>query len=112
MAEEFIWNGAYGARYSYRIYPISFTFREDDEGNYIFAKRGGSGWQAVYIGEGILNERVAAHIRDSCVTRQGATHIHAHLNDENARPRAEEADLLAEHTEAYEPTGCNKKPGG
>ena len=112
MAEEIIWDGESGKQYKFWIFPINHTFGANEVGNYIFAKREGSRWPAIYIGEGELQIRVAAAIREGCVTRKSATHIHANLiNSERARKEVE-SDILAAHTEAYAPTGCNVRPGG
>ena len=110
-----LWDDVNGRKYKFHILPLDFVFDPKDEGNYIFAKLTNPSteyYDAVYIGEGNLNDRTKAHIREGCVTAKGATHIHAHLNaDEDAR-KSEESGLLAKHTEAYVPLGCNIKIGG
>lgn len=113
MANPIIkWNGGSGKIYSYEEFPIDVAFDKNLQGNYIFcAKRSNGSYDAIYIGEGILDQRVSEHRKTGCVTQKGATHIHAHLNPKDAA-FAEETDLLLVHTEAYEPKGCNIKKGG
>ena len=95
MAQEIIWQGASGANYRYWIYPVGNSFNPAP-GNYIFAKQGGGGWHAVYIGEtGDLSERFDSHHKAGCISRNGATHIHVHRNDGGVTARrSEEADLV------------------
>ena len=106
------WTGASGKKYTYHVHDLNFDPNPNQDGNYIFEKVVNSVWNAVYVGEGDLKERIAAAKRDGCVTRKAATHIHAHLNGSEKNRKAEEADILAGNPEAYEPTGCNKKTGG
>ena len=54
-------------------------------GNYIFAKAVNSVWQPVYIGQGDLQARYNAALREGCVTSKGATHYHEHLNSNIVR---------------------------
>ena len=106
------WNGTKGREYPYTVYSIDVNFKADQQGNYIFCREmSNGGWEAVYIGEGLLNERISEHRKTGCVTRKGATHIHAHLNTKE-KAFNEETDLLLVHAKAYEPKGCNIKKGG
>lgn len=107
-----IWKGKSGQNYEFGVFDINFVFNPNQVGNYIFAKRTLLQWEAVYIGEGDIKERTESHKRDGCVIRKGATHIHAHLNNNEKFRKSEEYDLLAQNTEAYAPIGCNIKPGG
>jgi len=66
----------------------------------------------IYIGQGDLKDRVENHHQAACIERKGATHIHVHLNGRHADWVAEEQDLLANYSNAYQPTGCNEKKGG
>ena len=90
------------------------SFNKDQYGNYIYAKLNAEGqWVPVYIGEGDLGDRVSDnHHKASCIKSKGATHVHAHLTATKAAGLAEEKDLLARYTNAFEPTGCNEAPGG
>ena len=95
-APQISWRGQSGADYTYWVYPIGTSFKEE-AGNYIFAKetRPGS-WTACYIGQTAnLNQRLENHEKEDCAKRDGATHIHAHLNSsgESAR-KDEEKDLI------------------
>ncbi|MBI3759502.1 MAG: hypothetical protein HY269_07070 [Deltaproteobacteria bacterium] len=40
---------------------------------------------------------------------KGATHFHFHASEHQQIRQMEVRDLLAQHTEAYEPSGCNKR---
>ncbi|MBA7608183.1 hypothetical protein ES703_15359 [subsurface metagenome] len=106
-----IWEGGSGKQYKYWVYPLPHHF-PSQLGNYIFAKTEGTQCLAVYIGEGDLEDRVSNHHRADCIRSKGATHIHARKNEDDRARKAEESDLLDGNPEAYEPTGCNVKPGG
>ena len=90
-----MWPGKSGKEYKYWIYPIGASFK-DAPGNYIFAKESKPGhWLPVYIGQtNSLSTRLANHEKESCAKRNGATHIHAHLNEREADRLAEEKDLI------------------
>ncbi len=91
-----LWPGASGTEYKYWIYPIGCKLAAKP-GNYIFAKEVSPGrYIPIYTGEtGNLSERFDGHHKAGCINSQGATHIHAHLNNggQNAR-RAEEGDIV------------------
>lgn len=106
------WYGASKKPYEFTVFEISTVFDPNQNGNYIFAKKNSTGWDAVYIGQGDIKTRTEEHLSDGCVTRKNATHIHAHLNLNEKSRTDEESDLLGYNTEAYIPTGCNKKIGG
>lgn len=107
MAEEIIyWTGASGKKYKYLIYKIGTSFK-DCPGNYIFAKETSPGsWKPLYIGETEnLRDRLSDHEKMPCITRNGGTHVHAHVSpsDTDVR-RVEESDLL----DKWDPV-CNKE---
>lgn len=106
------WTGASGRAYQYSVFELPVQLRPNQEGNYIFAKPSGTRWIPVYIGQGDLNERANNHHQWECIRRKGATHFHCHLNSREDDRLAEEADLLAGHPEAYQPSGCNERLGG
>jgi hypothetical protein len=110
--ESTSWDGENGKRYRYNVHDINFTPPANQDGNYIFAKKVGIQWKAVYIGEGNLRDRKNAAMSDGCVTRRGATHYHEHLNMSERDRFNEETDILKVHTEAYQTSGCNDKKGG
>jgi hypothetical protein len=91
------WKGRSGSTYHYWIYRFWPNLKASP-GNYIFARQTQPGyWLPVYIGQsGNLAERFDQHHKIEAARRQGATHIHVHLNSggEQAR-RDEEADLIA-----------------
>jgi hypothetical protein len=106
MPDTITWPGASGTRYTYWIYPIGATFK-DEPGNYIFAKESSPGcWVPLYIGETeSLSERFANHGKLPCVRRLHGTHVHAHTSPLNSKTRREEeSDLLAK----WDPP-CNKE---
>jgi hypothetical protein len=99
-----VWVGLSGATYTHWVYPLG-TPLNAQPGNYCFARHLGQGrWEPLYFGQtGDLSERFDYHHKMGCAKRNGATHIHAHVNNggEQARLR-EEADLV----NRYRPT-CN-----
>ena len=105
-AKTIEWPGKSGKNYKYWIYEIGESLK-DAPGNYIFAKESSPGnWTPVYIGEtGSLADRLPDHEKLPCVSRNGGTHVHAHLSsaDDDVR-RREEADLIAR----WDPP-CNKE---
>ncbi len=90
------WPGQSGFEYLYEVYPIGTLFKESP-GNYMFAKQTSPGyWVPCYVGQTEnLNQRLGNHEKEAPARRNGATHIHAHLNNggETSR-RAEEIDLI------------------
>lgn len=111
--ETVIWRGASG-EYKYWIYALLTNFNSGQDGNYIYTKIVGDRWTPIYIGQGDLASRtnIENHNQSHCLKSKGATHIHVHTNGREADRKAEEADLLKAHQEAYKPTGCNEKVGG
>jgi hypothetical protein len=100
------WPGKSGKEYLYHIYPIGSSFKEE-AGNYAFAKQNGQGqWLPVYFGQTVnLNQRLGSHEKEDCATRNGATHIHAHLNSQGEATRLEEERDLIRH---WQPA-CNEQ---
>jgi hypothetical protein len=91
------WPGLSGKTYRYWIYPIGTTF-DGKPGNYAFAKESSPNtWVSVYFGQtGDLSERFENHHKASCARRNGATHIHVHMNKDGEAARLrEERDLIA-----------------
>ena len=107
--------GKSGKKYVYSLFLLPANFADKD-GNYIYTKQGvqKGKWRPLYIGQGNLSERsdINNHHRSACLKRKGATHICARLNAHEEDRLAEEKDLLANYSQAYEPTGCNQKKGG
>lgn len=107
------WIGKSGKKYKYFVYKLPYSFKEKQDGNYIYAKLVEKKWRPIYIGQGDLHDRVSdSHHRALCIKTRKTTHVHAHLNPKEQNRISEETDLLQKHTQAYEPTGCNKKPKG
>ena len=110
MTKQYTWQGKSGRRYTYSVYDIDRIPNADVEGNYIFAKVVRNRWVPVYIGEGILQDRRSAAIRDDCVVRNGSTHFHVHLNPNRPDRLHEQDDLIDSHPECQYPVGCNGQP--
>jgi len=107
------WTGASGTKYTYYVSALPASFNPNQNGNYIYSKLNeNSRWIPVYIGQGDLKDRTENHHQVACIKRKDATHIHVHLNSQEESRLAEEKDLLANYTNAYQPTGCNEKEGG
>ena len=106
------WPGGSGQQYTYSVYDLDWVPSANQDGNYVFARPAGAGWEAVYIGQGDLQTRSAAHLDEGCVTDKGSTSFQCHLNSTESARLAEEADMLDGNPVAYEPTGCNVRPGG
>ncbi|MBA7471466.1 hypothetical protein ES707_06772 [subsurface metagenome] len=90
------WEGKSGGKYLYYIYPIGTTFKEEP-GNYIFALQSRPQyWRPIYIGQTEdLSERFDNHHKMPCIKRNGASHIHVHLNSLQSTRLSEESDLLS-----------------
>src|SRR5215468_8376703 len=103
------WIGASGKSYTYYVYTRHPEINAGQFGNYIYSKLNTEGkWVPVYIGEGDLSVRCTkSHHQIACINAKGATHVHMHLNATEADRWAEESDLLARYTNAYQPNGCN-----
>ena len=101
------WRGASGSSYTYTIHPMPWRPSSGQHGNYIFAKTVNSVWQPVYIGQGDLQARYDAALREGCVTSKGATHYHEHLNSDEPARKREESDLISGHPICKWPRGCN-----
>lgn len=94
--ETIDWVGASGTQYTYYIYPIGTSLKEEP-GNYVFAKEIKPGtFLQIYIGETEdLSERFDSHHKMPCIKLNGATHITVHMNSTSAQVRrAEEKDLI------------------
>jgi len=95
MADTVNWPGKSGKMYAYEIIPVNASWN-DVPGNYIFAKRNGSSWMPVYIGQtDSFSDRLPNHEKRPCAGRNGATHIHAHVNKNDQSRLSEERDLIA-----------------
>jgi hypothetical protein len=94
MADTVNWPGKSGRMYAYEVYSINTDWK-DVPGNYIFAKINGSSWKPVYIGQtDSFSNRLPNHEKRPCAERNGATHIHAHVNRDNQSRLNEEQDLI------------------
>ena len=100
-----VWKGHSGKRYEYVVYGLNASWN-NKPGNYIFAKRTASGWHAIYVGQtDSFASRLPNHNERGCAVRNGATHVHAHVNSAGESSRKfEEVDLIREHQPA-----CNQQ---
>ena len=115
MAKEgtHIWNGGDGKEYDFNIWPNTQVFNHM-QGNYIFAKKNRNGdWEAIYIGEGYLDDRTQDEKHLKCANQKGFTHYHTHRNeDENVR-KEEEENLIEGNPECLDENGgCNETSDG
>jgi hypothetical protein len=109
-----VWTGASGKSYTYQVFDNPPHFKPNQDGNYIYAKVVNNMWVPIYIGEGSLSDGCyAGHHQAPCIAQEGATHVHAHFNGDEANRKAEEEDLLARYTIAYAPAAeCTITSGG
>ena len=107
MANTVNWRGGSGQQYTYSVHDLKWVPAADQGGNYIFAKNVTNGWHAVYVGQGDLQSRRAAAIKEGCVTRKGATHFHCRLNGNQNSRLTEETDIIRGNPETVTPVGCN-----
>ena len=110
--ETFTWTGGSGQKYVYTVFQLPVSLNPDQVGTYIFAKRDGERWRAIYVGQGDLRERCRNHHQSDCIIAKGATHFHCRLVPDESARRQEEADVLAANPTSYAPIGCNEKVGG
>jgi hypothetical protein len=110
MIPQLEWSDLGRAKYVYSVFGFDQEWC-DFPGNYIFARRGRRGWEALYIGETdslrmAINKRHAAWAY--CRSR-GATHVLVHFNfaGRAARQVEEQALILA-----YDPPGSNPEGTG
>lgn len=107
------WTGESGKVYRHWVFALPAQLNPNQLGNYIYAKQNAQGyWIPIYIGQGDLRDRATNHHQASCIRQKGATHFHCHTNAAERDRLTEEADLLANYTQAYQPNGCNERPGG
>jgi len=90
------WTGISDKEYTYYIYPIDTFNPKSDGGNYLFAMETKPGsYKPVYVGQtNDLKERLGDHEKETCARRNGATHIHAHLNGNKQSRLDEEKDII------------------
>ena len=85
------WRGNSGTAYTYYIYKLPTRSWKAEPGNYIFAKVVDGKWRAIYAGEtSDLSSRFTGHHQQACIDRNGATHIHAHINRGGDQARRDE----------------------
>jgi hypothetical protein len=110
MIPQLEWSDLGRAKYVYSVFGFDQECC-DFPGNYIFARRGRKGWEALYIGETdslrmTINTR---HTAWAYCRSRGATHVLVHFNfaGRAARQVEEQALILA-----YDPPGNNPEGSG
>jgi hypothetical protein len=105
MIPQLTWADLRGEKYTYSVFGFDQEW-VDFPGNYIFARRGHYGWEALYIGETdslkmCINKR---HEAWAYCRNRGAIHVLVHFNfaGRAARQVEEQALILA-----YNPPGNN-----
>ena len=115
MSEHVDWIGKSGTSYTFVVIPWPAPLKAGYvDGNYICARQTAQGeWIPVYIGEGDLaSPHVQRHELFHLLHQRGVTHVHCHLNNDADARRHEAQDLLARHTAAVMPIGCNEPVEG
>jgi predicted GIY-YIG superfamily endonuclease len=94
-ARTILWPGQSGNKYNYSIYEIGTNFN-DVAGNYVYAEETKpNSWSPKYFGQtNNLKNRLSNHEKETCATRNGATHIHVHANSSETSRLSEEKDLI------------------
>ena len=108
------WTGESGKKYEFVDFDLDTVFNENVEGNYIFARPSINPMRltAIYIGEGILKNRIGFRLNEGRVQSKGCDRVCVMRNsDEDSRKQIED-DLLASNPDVYEPKGCNIRVGG
>lgn len=88
----------------YEIYSKDHHFNHD-LGNYIFVRKTPAQYEAVYIGEGFLDDRTRDPIHFECAEERGFTHFHVRYNDDEDARKAEEQDMIAGNQECLAENG-------
>lgn len=113
---NFIWKGASGQTYKMDAYSLDTKVNDGICGNYIFGElyyeNGMAKIRAIYIGEGVLKDRIEYRIDEGRVQKKGCNCFCAMINEDEKSRKAIESDLLAANPCAYVPNGCNIKTGG
>jgi hypothetical protein len=102
------WRDGTGRVHDFFAFPLPCTLRPNLPGVYIFGKRDGEGWQAVFIGQDKdLRTAVESGQRDACILQQGSSHVFVREKEASEADRlALVRDLLAGHPQALAPRGC------
>ncbi len=111
MADSQDWRGASDKTYNYDINDRGSLPVRDQIGNFIFAKRAGGAWKAIYVGQGNLRDCHQAALNEGCVQLKAATHFHHHLNEIETDRLNEAQDILEGQPDANAPGGCNEARG-
>lgn len=105
-----IWPGASGRLYEYYVKKIDTRFVADQIGNFIICRLVRQCWQPLYIGQGDIDKMALAIIKQGCVVKKQATHIHERLNPDPDQRHQEAMDIIRHHPEVFAPGGCMPRP--
>ena len=111
--ETIKWPGVGGRDYEFRVHALPCErYGRGERGVCVFAREAGAAWRAIRIDHGFIADLIRKAGTDACLGKKGASHVHVRLVDRPDACRRIVTDLLAEHTEAFAPKGCNRKPKG
>ncbi|HYB09151.1 MAG TPA: hypothetical protein VEJ16_05745 [Alphaproteobacteria bacterium] len=107
------WRGGTGRAFDFFAFPLPCVLRPNLFGVYIFARREGQDWQAIFIGQHKnLRAAVDDGQRDPCILQKGSSHVFVRDKEASEQDRiALVRDLLAGHPEALAPHGCTPSDG-
>jgi len=85
-----------GKRYIYDVYLITGTIFKNVPGNYMFAYQIPNGlWQVLYVGQtSNFASRMSNHEKLGIAIKNGATHILAHVNNNEIARINEEFEMI------------------
>ena len=109
ISHRAVWAGASGRLYEYYVKAITTKFVPGQWGNLIICQRMATHWQPLYIGQGDIGLMLAALLKQGCVIRKQASHIHERLNPDLLSRQHEAQDLLRHYPGAYTPGGCTPR---
>lgn len=114
---NFTWKGRSGRVYEMEAFSLDTVVKPDICGNYIFGRlytdeKARKYIAPIYIGEGILKDRIEFRINEGRVQKKGCNCFCGMINEDEKSRKEIEDDILAAYPQAYEPVGCNIKIGG
>ena len=88
--------GIKGKKYTYYRFWLDTFIPHNVAGNYIIAKwhESTKWWEYIYVGEGILADRIGAHKSDADIMRWQPNYVFTHANPVATARKAEEIDLI------------------
>jgi len=111
--ETIMWPGVGGRDYEFRVHALPCErYGRGDRGVCLFAREARGEWKAILIEHGFIAGLIRKAGTDACLGQKRASHVHVRLVERADARRRIVADLLAEHTEAFEPEGCTPPSEG